>query len=71
MKQTGTDGLAGVYGHNGAAAVFVTEKLMAALDAENGKAGLSEGGNYLGSREARCPAHAAMVTRWMTTNSKS
>jgi hypothetical protein len=35
VKQTGADRLAGVYGHNRAAAVFVTEKVMAAFDTEN------------------------------------
>jgi hypothetical protein len=71
VEQTGADRLAGVYRHDRAAAVFVTEKVMAAFDAENGRAGPSEGSNYLGTREARCPAHAAMVTRWIPTNSKS
>jgi hypothetical protein len=71
VKQTGADGLAGVYGHNGATAIFMSEKVMAAFDAENGKAGPSEGGNNVGSGETRCPTHAAMVTRWMPTNSKS
>jgi hypothetical protein len=71
VKQTGTDGFAGMQGHNCAAAVFVTENAMAAFDAENGKAGLSEDSNYLGSGEPRRPAHAAMVKRWIPTNSKS
>ena len=44
---------------------------MAAFDAENRKAGLFEGGNHFGPGDARGPAHAAMVTRWMPTNSKS
>ena len=65
------DGLAGMHGHNCASAVFVTQKVMAAFDAENGETGLSEGGNYFGPGDARCPAHAAMVTRWMPMNSKS
>jgi hypothetical protein len=41
VKQTWADRLAGVYRHNRTAAVFVTEKVMAAFDAENGKAGPS------------------------------
>jgi hypothetical protein len=52
-------------------AVFVTEEVMAAFDAENREAGLSEGGNQVLTGDAGCPAHAAMVTRWMPMNSKS
>jgi hypothetical protein len=36
---------------------------MAALDAENKKTSLPQGGNQLWTGDAWCPAHAAMVTR--------
>ena len=61
--QMSRDGGQSEDGHNCASAVFVTQEVMAAFDAENGEAGLSEGGNDFGPGDARCPAHAAMVTR--------
>ena len=59
-----------MHGYDYASAVFVTEEVMAAFDAENGKADLPEGGNHFCPGDTRCPAHAAIVTRWMPTNSK-
>jgi hypothetical protein len=44
---------------------------MAAFDAENREAGLSDSGNEILTGDAGRPAHAAMVTRWMPMNSKS
>jgi hypothetical protein len=43
--------------------ILVAQEVMAAFDAENGKTGLSEGGNKVGTGDAGAPAHAAMVTR--------
>ena len=71
MKQTGTDGLARVHGHNGAPAILVTQEVMATFDAKNAKSYPFEGGNEVGTGDAGIPAHAAMVTRWMPTNSNS
>ncbi len=71
VQQTEADVLAGVSGHNRAPAVFMTEEVMTAFDAENRETGLSESGNELLTGDAGCPAHAAMVTRWMPMNSRS
>ena len=71
MKEAGADGFAGVRGHNRAAAILVTQEVVAALDAKNAKASLFEGSNEVRTSDAGNPAHAAMVTRWMPTNSKS
>jgi hypothetical protein len=49
--------------YNRAAAILVAQEVMTTFDAENGKAGLSEGGNKVGAGDAGTPAHAAMVTR--------
>jgi len=63
VKQPGADGLARVHRHYRASAILVAQEAMAAFDAENGKAGLYEGGNKVGTGDAGTPAHAAMVTR--------
>jgi hypothetical protein len=49
--------------YNRAAAILVAQEMVTAFDAENGKAGLPEGGNQVGAGDAWTPAHAAMVTR--------
>jgi len=49
----------------------MAKEVMAAFDAKNAKASLLEGGNEVSAGDAWRPAHAAMVTRWMPTNSKS
>jgi len=41
-----------MHGHNCASAVFVTQEVMAAFDAENREVGLSEGGNHFGPGDA-------------------
>lgn len=71
MKEAGTDGLACVRGHNRPSAIRVAQEVMAAFDTENVETGLCERGDEVGSGDARSPAHAAMVTRWMPTNSNS
>ena len=50
MQQTGADGLTGMCGHNCASAVFVTQEMMAAFDAENREARLPERRNDLRPR---------------------
>lgn len=51
--------------------LLVAEKMVAAFDAQNAKPCLRERSNEFGARHARVSAHAAMVTRWMPTNSNS
>src|ERR1035441_10463752 len=45
--------------------------MMAACDTENAETGFGERDNEVRVGDSRRPAHAAMVTRWMPTNSKS
>lgn len=71
MEQTGADRLARVNRHNGASAICVTQEVMAALYAKNAKTDSLEGGNKVATGDAGIPAHAAMVTRWIPTNSNS
>lgn len=49
----------------------MAEKTMAAFVAQNAETGLREGGYEFGARDAWYSAHAAIVTRWMPTNSSS
>ena len=62
VQQTRPDGLARVDGHDRAPPILVAEKMMAAFDAENAEAGLSERRNQFGARDPRSATHAAMVT---------
>ena len=71
VKETGTDGLAGVCGHDRATPVLVAQEYVAAFDAQNAKTGLRERSDEFGARDTRRPAHAAIVTRWIPTNSNS
>ena len=71
VKQAGADGLACVCGHNRTSAILVAQEMMAAFDTENEETGFCERGNEFRAGDAGRPAHAAMVTRWMPTNSKS
>jgi len=71
VEQTGADGLARVHWYNRAPAVLVTQEMMAASNAKSAKTCPFEGGNEFGTGDPGIPAHAAMVTRWMPTNSKS
>jgi len=52
MEQTGADGLARVHRHNGASAILVTQKVMAAFDTKNAKTCSFEGGNEAGTGDA-------------------
>jgi hypothetical protein len=71
VEQTRSDGLARMDWHNRASAIFVTQEVMAAFNAKNAETHAFEGDNEVGTGNAGIPAHAAMVTRWMPTNSKS
>jgi hypothetical protein len=65
VKQAGADGLAKVRRNNRAAAILVTQEVMAAFYAKNAEAPLFESGNEVSAGDAGSPAHAATVTRWM------
>src|ERR1700719_3413383 len=71
VKQARTDGLARVRRNNRAAAILVTQEVMAAFYAKNAEAPLFAGGNEVSAGDAGSPADAPTVTRWMPTNSKS
>jgi hypothetical protein len=58
-------------GTTGAPAILVTQEVMAAFHAKNAKAYPFRRGNEVGAGDAGIPAHAAMVTRWMPTNSNT
>src|SRR5579883_611303 len=49
----------------------VAEEVMAAFDAQKAEPGLGECSNEYGAGDTGRPAHAAIVTRWMPTNSNS
>ena len=63
MKESRADGLAGVRGDDRAAAVLVSEEMMAAFDANDPEAGLRKRGNEGRTGDTGEPAQAAMVTR--------
>ena len=69
VEQTGADGLTCVHGNDRAPSVLMAQEVMAAFDALNAKTGLGEGGDKFRTGDTRSAAHAAMVTRWMPTNS--
>ena len=71
MKEAGTDGLPRVRRHNSASSVLMAEEMMAAFDTQDAETGLRECGNEFWAADARGPAHAAIVTRWIPTNSNS
>ena len=70
MRQPRPDCFARVDGHHGASAVPVMEKMVAPLGAHNGESASAQRGQQHRTRDARTPAHAAMVMRWMPTNSR-
>jgi hypothetical protein len=45
-----------VHRYNRASAILAAQKVMTAFDAENGKAGLPEGGDKIGPGDTRTPA---------------
>ena len=57
--------------HHRASPVVMMEEMMTAFDTYDSKTGPGECGNEVGAGDAGSPAHAAMVTRWMPTNSNS
>jgi hypothetical protein len=69
MKQPGTNCVARVNGNHGTSTVFVMQEPVTALLANDGEPGSFECGRQSGSGEPRAPAHAAIVMRWMPTNS--
>ena len=71
MEQAWTDHLTCVGRYNRASPVLMTHEVMATSDTQNAEAGLPKRANEIGPRDPGTPAHAAMVTRWMPTNSKS
>ena len=71
VQKTGADDVARVCRHNCAAAILMLKKMMAAFDANDQETGVIKGGNEVGASDARNPAHAAIVTRWTPTNSRS
>ena len=52
VKQPWADPLARVHRYNRALAILVAQEIMAAFDAENRKARLSEGGNEIGTGDS-------------------
>ena len=71
MEQAWTDRLACVHRYNGASHILMTQEIMPASDTQDAEAGLPKRVNEIGPGDSRTPAHAAMVTRWMPTNSNS
>jgi hypothetical protein len=49
----------------------MAQEVMAVFDAKYAEAAITEGCDEVGAGNARNPAHAAIVTRWMPMNSKS
>ena len=71
VQETWADNLARVRRHDRAPPVLVAEEVMAAFDPENVETGLGERRDEFRAGDARSATHAAIVTRWMPTNSKS
>ena len=62
-KQSGADGLTGMYTHDGCPSVFMTQKVMAPLCSQDGKPDLAQRRHKISAGDPRPPAHAATVMR--------
>ena len=62
-KQSGADGLTGMYRHDGCPSVFMTQKVMAPLSSQDGKPDVAQRRHKISAGDPRPPAHAATVMR--------
>ena len=63
MQQTAPQRLTRMHRHHGTLAIFVMKKVMAALNANDLKTGLHQGGDQFRAGDPRAATHAAMVIR--------